>query len=216
MGLLQFDSYHGNRGDHAGRGVGPVVISIDEDPRGRNRRPIAAWGIVISGHKVRGRKDPPLPMTGSETGVLAQADKGHIFALELGGPNVTENIVPQWAFFQEHGTWRQMETAVAKAARANTVFYRVELVYTGGGRRARFPARFNVLAHTMPATDVAPFIAAPTTFKPGVIEHVKFGTKVLDGSDGASFSGNPNSWRTDTQVMFTGHKGRQKIVTPWR
>ena len=23
MGFLQFDSYHSNRGDHAGRGVGP-------------------------------------------------------------------------------------------------------------------------------------------------------------------------------------------------
>jgi hypothetical protein len=215
MGFLQFDSYHSNRGDHAGRGVGPVVISIDEDPRGHTRRPLATWGVVMSGHKVRGRKEPPLPMTGSDTGVLAQADRGHIFALELGGPNVTENIVPQWAFFQEHGAWRQMEAAVAAAARSSTVFYRVDLVYTGGGRRARFPARFNVLAHTMHAAEVAAFIAAPTTFEPRIIEHVKFGTRVLDGSDGASFSGNPNSWRVDTKEMFTAHMGRKKIVTPW-
>jgi hypothetical protein len=216
MGMLQFDSYHGNRGDHVGRGVGPVVISIDEDPRGDNRRPIAAWGIVISGHKVRGRKAPPAPLTGSDTGVLAQADRGHIFALELGGPNVTENIVPQWAFFQEHGNWRQMEAAVAAAARESTVFYRVDLVYTGGGRRARFPARFKVLAHKMHAADVAAFIAAPMTFEPRVIEHIKYGAKSLDGSDGASFSGNPNSWHTDTKQMFTAHMGKKKIVTPWR
>ena len=54
------------------------------------------------------------------------------------------------------------------------------------------------------------------TIRAALIEHVKFNSKVLDGSDGASFSGNPNSWRTDTKEMFTGHKGRQKIVTPWR
>jgi len=216
MTLLQFDTYHGDRGDHSGRGVGPVVIGVEEDPRGGNRRPVAAWGIVMSGHKVRGRRAPPGPLTGSDTGVLAQADRGHIFALELGGPNVTENIVPQWAFFQEHGSWRQMESAVAVAARKSTVFYRVDLVYTGGGRRARFPARFKVLAHTIDAADVAAFIAAPTTHTPRVVTHLEFNGRTLDGSDGAAFGGNPNSWHTDTPEMFSAHMGKKKIVTPWR
>jgi hypothetical protein len=216
MTLLQFDTYHSDRSDHVGRGVGPVVISVEEDPRSSNRRPVAAWGIVISGHKVQGRKAPPGPLTGSDTGVLAQADRGHIFALELGGPNVAENIVPQWAFFQEHGTWRQMEATVAAAARSSTVFYRVELVYTGGGRRARFPARFKVLAHTMNADQVAVFVAAPTTYCPRVVSHLEFNGKVLDGTDGAAFSGNPNSWHTDTPEMFSAHMGKKKIVTPWR
>jgi hypothetical protein len=188
--LLQFDTYHSDRSDHVGRGVGPVVISIEEDARGGTRRPTAAWGIVISAHKVKGRKAPPGPLTGTDTGVLAQADRGHIFALELGGPNVAENIVPQWAFFQEHGTWRQMEAAVAAAARSSIVFYRVELVYTGGGRRARFPARFKVLAHTMNADQVAAFVAAPTTYCPRVVSHLEFNGKALDGTDGAAFSGN--------------------------
>jgi hypothetical protein len=40
------------------------------------------------------------------------ADKGHLFGLSLGGPNVTYNIVPQWSHFQRNGEWGQMESAV--------------------------------------------------------------------------------------------------------
>lgn len=44
------------------------------------------------------------------------AQKGHIIALELGGPDVPKNIVPQWANWQANGLWRKMETFVLKAA----------------------------------------------------------------------------------------------------
>ncbi|HEY4306706.1 MAG TPA: DNA/RNA non-specific endonuclease [Gemmatimonadaceae bacterium] len=43
-------------------------------------------------------------------------DKGHIMALELGGPDVTENIVPQYQHWQETGAWKQMENTVKQAA----------------------------------------------------------------------------------------------------
>jgi hypothetical protein len=109
-----------------------------------------------------------------------------------------------------------MEVAVAAVARASTVFYRVDLVYTGGGRRARFPAKFKVRAYTMAPADIASFIAAPTSFMPPPVAHVEFESRKLDGSEGATFSGNPNSWHTDTAVMFTAQMGRKTIVTPWR
>lgn len=49
------------------------------------------------------------------SGVI-DAHKGHIIALELGGPDVPKNIVPQWASWQANGLWRKMETFVLKAA----------------------------------------------------------------------------------------------------
>jgi hypothetical protein len=36
-------------------------------------------------------------------------DRGHVCALELGGPDIPQNIVPQWRHWQETGEWRQME-----------------------------------------------------------------------------------------------------------
>jgi len=43
-------------------------------------------------------------------------DKGHIMALELGGPDVTENILPQYEQWQENGAWKTMENAVKAVA----------------------------------------------------------------------------------------------------
>jgi len=37
-------------------------------------------------------------------------DKGHICALELGGPDISQNIVPQWSQWQETGKWRRLES----------------------------------------------------------------------------------------------------------
>lgn len=215
MAFHQFDQYHQGRADHNGRGCGPVVIEIWDDPRGHYSRPKAAWGIVMSGHSVKGRKTPPAPFTGVETGMDEQTDKGHIYALELGGPNVRENIVPQWAFFQEHGSWRQMEVVVAKAAKTETVFYQVDVVYSGGGRRGRYPAKFLVTAYTMSEEDTELYIASPITFKPKVIEYLAHDGKMLNGTEGAAYSGNPDSWRVDTDKMYYAKKGRKTIDVPW-
>ncbi|WNG30628.1 hypothetical protein F0U62_46390 [Cystobacter fuscus] len=39
-------------------------------------------------------------------------DRGHVMALEIGGPDDEENIVPQWSQWQQSGLWRYHETQV--------------------------------------------------------------------------------------------------------
>ncbi|EPX61395.1 hypothetical protein D187_001178 [Cystobacter fuscus DSM 2262] len=39
-------------------------------------------------------------------------DRGHVMALEIGGPDDAENIVPQWSQWQQSGLWRYHETQV--------------------------------------------------------------------------------------------------------
>ncbi len=96
-------------------------------------RPTSVRGIVAPG-STKGRKGAPEPSTGfrvstskptgnplalrfnaRNTGRI-DLDKGHIMALELGGPDIPENIVPQWSYFQRTGKWKRMENAVRAAA----------------------------------------------------------------------------------------------------
>lgn len=59
-----------------------------------------------------GRENPPNPFSAFECGNSPYA-KGHIMALELSGPDISENIVPQFGQWQGVGEWRQMEVEVA-------------------------------------------------------------------------------------------------------
>ncbi|MGH8716372.1 MAG: DNA/RNA non-specific endonuclease, partial [Burkholderiales bacterium] len=83
-------------------------IKLDTD-----NRPVALIGRI----KVcvtSGRGAAPPPYSGFVTD-YTPFDRGHIMALELGGPDISQNIVPQYAQWQETGTWRKMETALAVA-----------------------------------------------------------------------------------------------------
>jgi hypothetical protein len=77
-------------------------------------------------------------------GGVFECDKGHIFALSNGGPDIGENIIPQLGRgFQQNGDWRKMERNVNTLAnellqRFNlTLFFSVKLEYSsitlGGG-----------------------------------------------------------------------------------
>lgn len=46
------------------------------------------------------------------TGVDYQLDKGHIMALNNGGPDISLNIVPQKWDWQEYGEWRKLEIKI--------------------------------------------------------------------------------------------------------
>jgi hypothetical protein len=88
-------------------------------------------GIIVP-QSTKGRKSAPEPMSGFKVSesekvsgtpiVFARntgapdLDKGHVMALELGGPDVPENIVPQWSNFQRNGLWKLMENAARVAA----------------------------------------------------------------------------------------------------
>ena len=55
------------------------------------------------------RPQAPAPSNGFDTN-NTPFDRGHVCALELGGPDIPENIVPQWRQWQETGGWRHMES----------------------------------------------------------------------------------------------------------
>ncbi|MGH8547792.1 MAG: DNA/RNA non-specific endonuclease [Methylococcales bacterium] len=98
-------------------------IKLDTD-----NRPVALIGRI----KVcvtSGRGAAPPPYSGFVTD-YTPFDRGHIMALELGGPDISQNIVPQYAQWQETGTWRKMETALAVATNNGGVFA-VKMTYTG-------------------------------------------------------------------------------------
>ncbi len=118
---------------------GDVVITFEEIPhvRGPIVRPVSVTGIVAVG-KTSGRPNAPEPLAGlrvseaaavpsqfrydPQTGNNARntgitdAEKGHIMALELGGPDIPANIVPQWAKWQGSGEWRKVEVAIKEEA----------------------------------------------------------------------------------------------------
>lgn len=119
---------------------GPVTITLEEvelyelDKPIKRERPVRVSGLVEE-TVTTGRPAAPDPIAGKQiyfgTGKapkasivaprndgLTDAERGHIMALELGGPDIAENIVPQWAKFQGADTWRKMETAVLKKAKA--------------------------------------------------------------------------------------------------
>jgi hypothetical protein len=77
-----------------------------------------------------GRDNPPDPYSGFACGNSPYA-KGHIMALELGGPDISENIVPQFGQWQGVGEWRQMEVEVAN--RYHGHFFTVCLDYDFNG-----------------------------------------------------------------------------------
>ena len=51
-------------------------------------------GIVVPS-RTSGRPDPPNPLNGGNVGKTYSLDRGHLMALEMGGPDIAENIVPQ-------------------------------------------------------------------------------------------------------------------------
>jgi hypothetical protein len=77
-------------------------------------RPLRVEGLIMP-VTTSGRATAPSSVTGFKTSGL-QMDKGHLMALELGGPDVGCNIIPQGRRLNEHGPWRQMETSLKLTA----------------------------------------------------------------------------------------------------
>ncbi|MBV9786268.1 MAG: hypothetical protein JO264_20900 [Acidisphaera sp.] len=114
--------------------AGPVIIETEEivRPKGTVERTRSICGIVVPS-ETAGRPSAPEPASGFRIGAgkkipktalalsprntgYVDMDKGHLMALELGGPDVGRNICPQFSQFQRNGVWRQMETKVLKRA----------------------------------------------------------------------------------------------------
>ena len=91
-------------------------------------RPTALIGRVTP-KTTTGRPGAPPPISGFVTD-YTPFDRGHIMGLELNGPDVSENIVPQYRHWQETGAWRAMEESVSKHHHASGAIFAVELDYT--------------------------------------------------------------------------------------
>lgn len=152
---LHFDTLW--NGNPRGEDAGSVWIRFEEINHvrlGRIIRPIAVWGKVVP-CDTKGRDAAPAPISGMDTVGIVDTHKGHLMALELGGPDVPANIVPQWAGWQSSGRWRQMEKAVKKDAAAlpkgSQLLFVCHVVYYGGAdarllspRRLTYPHGFVV------------------------------------------------------------------------
>jgi hypothetical protein len=190
-----------NRPAHAG----PVSIELEQFLNNRtqqfNERPISISGLVVP-TATKGRANAPESVTGFKAGMSfkqkkkgrneTQADvyrnrgrpdvqKGHIMALELGGPDIPKNIVPQWANWQANGAWRKMEKMVlAKAEevakRGRYVMFRAEPIYRGSAldpiasfNAKSFPSSFKIHAWEVDAKNQA--VAKGWTFEAELDAH---------------------------------------------
>ena len=130
--------------------AGAVKIS-DNDPAStvlNLKNPRKVEGIVVPVFTT-GRPGAPKPISGAPTGAALSLDKGHLMALELGGPDVSSNIIPQENLWQQSGGWRQLEVAVAAQA----------MEWMGWTQKANPSANI-----PMPANNIAAFFhVAPET-----------------------------------------------------
>lgn len=77
-------------------------------------------GIVIP-RGTSTRADVPDPLSGFPLAGEVLLHKGHLMALSLGGPDVSENTVPQYAGFRSSGVWRRMERAIELDSSPRTI-----------------------------------------------------------------------------------------------
>lgn len=130
---------------------GDVVITSETAWAGtiyEIERPVGATGIIYPLDTTTGRKSAPEPASLFRIGMTksipkkftklnqrntgrTDMDKGHIIALELGGPDVPHNICPQFSQFQRNGEWRQMENiAHSFAVAEETAGFQVSMTVT--------------------------------------------------------------------------------------
>jgi hypothetical protein len=123
--------------------LGPVSMAfhyLHPAADGLARRPIGVNGIVMP-TSVGGRGEVKEPASGIDMSKLFQLDRGHLLALQNGGPDYELNLVPQWAHWQRHEEWRAMERHVHKTAlemleqKSVFTFYQVTVKYKELGAR---------------------------------------------------------------------------------
>jgi hypothetical protein len=154
------------------KGAGGVTATMEtiEHVGGAIQRPTMVSGFVDP-QATTGRPNAPEPSSGIRVGVqsklvdqkitrntgIIDAQKGHIMALELGGPDKPWNIVPQWGNWQGNGVWRKAEVAILKlaqdaATRGNRLMFEAKVLYKLYAKPAQgtlkgltFPTRFLVI-----------------------------------------------------------------------
>nr|WP_234312111.1 DUF4157 domain-containing protein [Streptomyces griseus] len=78
-------------------------------------------------------------------------DRGHVMGLEVGGSDVTENIVPQWSLNQGTGVWRRMEQEMVATGAGNLRFEVSYDTANGNHRRVMVPNRIDIYLNNAPS-----------------------------------------------------------------
>ena len=77
--------------------------------------------------KTGGRSKPPSPLFGKIAEAQSKKlDKGHVIALQLGGPDISENIVAQNSAWNAYGAWRHLEKYLLHLTRSVMGFNKTE------------------------------------------------------------------------------------------
>ena len=71
-------------------------------------------------------------------------DRGHVMGLEVGGTDVTQNIVPQWSLNQGTGMWRRIEQALTGVAQGNLRFEVNYATGRGSHHRVMIPVSIDI------------------------------------------------------------------------
>jgi len=187
-------------------------------------------GLIVR-QDTKDRPSPPDCLSEFDTAYTPFA-KGHVMALELGGCDISANIVPQYGQWQGNarGAWRAMEVALANAGMGSDIFiadvdygagpfvntHQAQLSSFNSGDKLghwvepRIPTRFRVwsVAHNWSAGGVAitDYFGADDDGKDGMIAALiaalPDGQKVFDGTIDAMPAIDREYWRGQMMMSF--------------
>lgn len=108
--------------------------------RKTNRRRPTHVTATLTGASVpltaRDNDASPLALIAEGGGVderIYNTDRGHLIALEFGGPDVPENQVPMWGRFNQSGAWRNSERKLVELVGTGTAHLHIECTYAPSG-----------------------------------------------------------------------------------
>ena len=108
---------------------------------GSNRPIVFVGGVTVS--DTDDRPSPPDPICGMKLDYTSLGN-GHIMALQLGGPDASENIVPQYQQWQQTGRWRILEKAAMAYCAAGSWIFVAYLHYDNTGKSGKnYKAEFD-------------------------------------------------------------------------
>lgn len=127
-----------------GTGTGPPTFWTGQRPSQVSDR-VAATGVPSRGRTATAQAYEQTGPHGPAVNPLLGYDGGHLIGLHLGGPNVSDNVVPMFPGFNR-GAWKNMEDATKTHIATNHGTYRmnVTLAYTAA-TAPEVPTTFTVL-----------------------------------------------------------------------
>lgn len=125
--------------------TGPINPTVTKG-RKQAPNPIAVKSLhaEYGRRKSKGRAAPTEGQVWKDLFGGAGYDRGHVMGLEVGGSDVSKNIVPQWSLNQGTGMWRRIEQALVGVKKGTLRF---EVKYagdTGNHRHVMIPVKIDI------------------------------------------------------------------------